>query len=186
MIGNSIDSTPLTPFPDPPSHSGEEPASDRFPAPVVPPKQPAPAEITTSSEDDLSLLLTQPVPDPFLDEAVSNPPARQSAGPAHPSAEGSAPLQSRAPRSDSRPGRCPTGHRRGRVHLRLLRPLVVRERVASSRHLLPISRSGGPGCLASRRRVLAAPHRGGGSHRRTNNRMASPGPSCSWPVTPAP
>jgi hypothetical protein len=97
MIGNSIDSTPLTPFPDPPSHSGEEPASDGFPAPVVPPKQPVPDEITTSSEDDLNLLLTQPVPDPFLDEAVSNPSARQSAGLAHPSAEGSAPAPEPGP-----------------------------------------------------------------------------------------
>jgi hypothetical protein len=67
MSPNSLNSTPITPFPDPPSHSGEEPGPvtgqpDDFPGAWNVPKP------TTSSADDLNLLLAQCAPDPYLAE----------------------------------------------------------------------------------------------------------------------
>ncbi len=74
MSPNSLNSTPITPFPDPPSHSGEEPE----PVTGLPDDFPAPRDVTkpsTSSADDLSLLLAQSDPDPYLaeDEGTSDP-----------------------------------------------------------------------------------------------------------------
>ncbi len=74
MSPNSLNSTPITPFPDPPSHSGEEPE----PVTAGPDDSPAPGNFTnptTSSADDLSLLLAQSDPDPYLaeDEGTSDP-----------------------------------------------------------------------------------------------------------------
>ncbi len=69
MSPNSLNSMPMTPFPDPPSRSGEEPGpaageSDDFPAAWAVTKP------TTSSADDLNLLLAQSNPDPYLAEGV--------------------------------------------------------------------------------------------------------------------
>lgn len=74
MSPNSLNSTPITPFPDPPSHSGEEPE----PVTGGPDDCPAAGNVTkpkTSSADDLSLLLAQSDPDPYLaeDEGTSDP-----------------------------------------------------------------------------------------------------------------
>ncbi len=69
MSPNSLDSTPITPFPDPPSHSGEEPE----PGTGQPVDSPAARNVTkppTSSADDLGLLLAQSAPDPYLAEVV--------------------------------------------------------------------------------------------------------------------
>jgi len=69
MSPNSLNSTPITPFPDPPSHSGEEPE----PVTGGPDDSPAARDVTkptTSSADDLSLLLAQSAPDPYLAEGV--------------------------------------------------------------------------------------------------------------------
>ena len=69
MSANSLNSMPITPFPDPPSHSGEEPE----PVTGQPVDSPAPRDVTkppTSSADDLSLLLAQSAPDPYLAEGV--------------------------------------------------------------------------------------------------------------------
>ena len=69
MSANSLNSMPITPFPDPPSHSGEEPE----PVTGQPVDSPAPRDVTkppTSSADDLSLLLAQSDPDPYLAEGV--------------------------------------------------------------------------------------------------------------------
>jgi len=71
MSPNSLNSMPITPFPDPPSHSGEEPE----PVAGLPNDPSAPRNITkptTSSADDLSLLLTQSDPDPYLAEGVES------------------------------------------------------------------------------------------------------------------
>ncbi|MGC8640600.1 MAG: hypothetical protein ACP5XB_12060 [Isosphaeraceae bacterium] len=85
MTGNFIDSTPLTPFPDPPSHSGEEPAPEPAGPPGAPARQPDRPDIATSSADDLALLLAQSVPDPFLDSSESQaspvPPAGAAGSP---------------------------------------------------------------------------------------------------------
>jgi hypothetical protein len=74
MSPNSLNSTPITPFPDPPSHSGEEPV----PGTGQPVHSPAPGDVTKptpSSADDLNLLLAQSDPDPYLaeDEGTSDP-----------------------------------------------------------------------------------------------------------------
>ena len=69
MSANSLNSMPITPFPDPPSHSGEEPE----PVTGQPVDSPAPWDVTkppTSSADDLRLLLAQSDPDPYLAEGV--------------------------------------------------------------------------------------------------------------------
>ena len=69
MSPNSLNSTPITPFPDPPSHSGEEPV----PVTGQPVHSPAPGDVTKptpSSADDLNLLLAQSAPDPYLAEGV--------------------------------------------------------------------------------------------------------------------
>ncbi len=69
MSANSPNSIPVTPFPDPPGHSGEEPE----PVTGQPVDSPAPWDVTkppTSSADDLSLLLAQSDPDPYLAEGV--------------------------------------------------------------------------------------------------------------------
>ncbi|MGZ3469500.1 MAG: hypothetical protein ACXWO1_06805 [Isosphaeraceae bacterium] len=69
MSANSLNSMPITPFPDPPSRSGEEPE----PVTGQPIHSPAPLDVTkppTSSADDLSLLLAQSAPDPYLAEGV--------------------------------------------------------------------------------------------------------------------
>ena len=69
MSANSLNSMPITPFPDPPSRSGEEPE----PVTGQPIHSPAPLDVTkppTSSADDLSLLLAQSTPDPYLAEGV--------------------------------------------------------------------------------------------------------------------
>jgi hypothetical protein len=69
MSPNSLNSTPITPFPDPPSHSGEEPV----PVTGRPVHSPAPGDVTkptTSSADDLNLMLAQSAPDPYLAEGV--------------------------------------------------------------------------------------------------------------------
>ena len=69
MSANSLNSMPINPFPDPPGHSGEEPE----PVTGQPVDSPAPWDVTkppTSSADDLSLLLAQSDPDPYLAEGV--------------------------------------------------------------------------------------------------------------------
>src|SRR5208283_2346557 len=69
MSANSLNSMPITPFPDPPSHSGEEPEL----VTGQPVDSPAPRNVTKppiSSADDLSLLLAQSDPDPYLAEGV--------------------------------------------------------------------------------------------------------------------
>jgi hypothetical protein len=69
MSANPPISTPITPFPDPPSRSGEEPG----PVTGQPVDSPPPGNIanpSTSSADDLSLLLAQSSPDPYLAEGV--------------------------------------------------------------------------------------------------------------------
>ena len=67
MSPNSLSSTPVTPFPDPPNQDVEQPdsvagGSDDSPVP------PSMVKPTTSSADDLSLLLAQAAPDPYLTE----------------------------------------------------------------------------------------------------------------------
>ena len=75
MSGNSPHSTPITPFPDPPSRCGEEPE----PVTGRPDDSSASRNVTkpsTSSADDLSLLLAQSAPDPYLTEGeMTNDPA---------------------------------------------------------------------------------------------------------------
>jgi hypothetical protein len=69
MSPHSLNSTPITPFPDPPSHSGEEPE----PVTGQPDDSLAARNLTkptTSSADDLSLLLAQSAPDPYLAEGA--------------------------------------------------------------------------------------------------------------------
>ena len=69
MSANPLNSMPNTPFPDLPSRSGEEPG----PVTGQPIHSPPPRKIakpTTSSADDLSLLLAQSAPDPYLTEGV--------------------------------------------------------------------------------------------------------------------
>jgi len=69
MSANSPNSIPVTPFPDPPSHSGEEPE----PVTGQPVDSPAPRDVTKptpSSADDLSVLLAQSDPDPYLADGV--------------------------------------------------------------------------------------------------------------------
>lgn len=88
MTGNSLGSAPLTPFPDPPSHSGEEPAAGPLSSPDDSEQQTNRPDIATSSADDLNLLLVQPVPDPFLDSASDEPPEQLKAAEL-PSAQGS-------------------------------------------------------------------------------------------------
>jgi hypothetical protein len=79
MTANSLGATPFTPYPDPPSQSGDESA----PPPLVPGRagseerrqseSPVP-----SSSDDLNLLLTQSSPDPFLEVAAEEKPRTSS------------------------------------------------------------------------------------------------------------
>ena len=69
MSANSLSPTPLTPFPDPPSHSGEEPTDLTAQPPAFPEPQNAPKPCT-SSADDLALLLSQTTPDPYLDDGT--------------------------------------------------------------------------------------------------------------------
>ncbi len=69
MSANPLNSMPITPFPDSPSHSAEEPGQVTG-QPVDSPSPPNIAKPSTSSADDLSLLLAQSSPDPYLDEGV--------------------------------------------------------------------------------------------------------------------
>jgi hypothetical protein len=66
MTSNSLGTTSFTPYPDPPSRSGEEstPSSEQTrQGPADRPVLPGPVQ---SSSDELSLLLDQSSPDPFL------------------------------------------------------------------------------------------------------------------------
>ena len=80
MSANSPNSIPVTPFPDPPSHSGEEPE----PVTGQPVDSPAPRDVTKptpSSADDLSVLLAQSDPDPYLADGVRTSDAADSGKP---------------------------------------------------------------------------------------------------------
>jgi hypothetical protein len=107
MSASSVESTPVTPFPDSPARSHDAPA------PVRPPDQRAGSDArratspVSSSSDDLSVLLTQPKPDPFLDdtsavEALVPGSAQSRRGDERPSAERPAPLAT-ADASDASP-----------------------------------------------------------------------------------
>jgi hypothetical protein len=90
MSANSLSPTPLTPFPDPPSHSGEEPTDLTAQPPAFPEPQNAPKP-STSSADDLALLLGQTAPDPYLDGdtgEIAGPPGMPGAGMALPADPG--------------------------------------------------------------------------------------------------
>ena len=93
--GAQSTSNPVTPFPDSPARS------DDAPAPAAPPAHRAASDErramspVSSSSDDLSVLLTQPDPDPFLDDL--------SAG------DTGDPASARGPRGDD----CPSTERTG-------------------------------------------------------------------------
>jgi hypothetical protein len=66
MTTNSLGASPFTPCPDPPCHSGEAATPPAAQAPQEPADQPGSPAPAHSSSDDLSLLLVQSSPDPFL------------------------------------------------------------------------------------------------------------------------
>ncbi len=66
MSGTSIDSDPSTPFPDSSAGSDEAPAPAAQPAHRAANNERRAMRPVSSSSDDLSVLLTQPDPDPFL------------------------------------------------------------------------------------------------------------------------
>ena len=83
MPANQSNLTPITPFPDPPSHSGEEPGTVTEEPVDSSPRQNI-VKPSTSSADDLSVLLAQSAPDPYLTEGVDT---TDAADPSKPSAE---------------------------------------------------------------------------------------------------
>jgi hypothetical protein len=108
MYGSSVESTPVTPFPDSPSRSDDAPAPNRPSDQRAGSDVRRPVSPVSSSSDDLSVLLTQPKPDPFLDdtiavEAMVPASAQSRRGDERPSAERPAPLAT-ADASDASPG----------------------------------------------------------------------------------
>jgi hypothetical protein len=90
MSANSLSPSPLTPFPDPLSHSGEEPAELTTQSAASPGTRNVPKP-STSSADDLALLLSQTAPDPYLDGdmgEIEGPPGKPGAGMALPADPG--------------------------------------------------------------------------------------------------
>ncbi len=80
MSFNSLNSTPVTPFPDPPDRDVEQP-DPMAGGPVDSPLPPSMVKPTTSSADDLSLLLAQAAPDPYLTEGEPPQPLDEPAKP---------------------------------------------------------------------------------------------------------
>ncbi len=80
MSPSSLNSIPMTPFPDPPGNEDEqrEAAPDQTASPAPAPKI---AKPSTASADDLSLLLAQSAPDPYLSEAEVPPGGTEPAEP---------------------------------------------------------------------------------------------------------
>ncbi len=80
MSSDSLNSTPLTPFPDAPNPAGQQ--SDSITGESV--ESPLSSKMvkpTTSSADDLSLLLAQASPDPYLAEGEIEPASDQPGKP---------------------------------------------------------------------------------------------------------